>query len=192
MRRAARWAIGCGVPFAVWAGLYFPSHRQSPPDTRVELPPGDAVDQRSALCGEYVARDDLTYLLGDPTNLIETHLGNPQGRGNCRFFDGSQDRFVLKIEITSNDDPDFASQVKYSRTIPGAIVEEDGVGSIDRDGRSARAIVRGPRYYVVIFLRQGPMNFDKVKRILQMANKFSAALPQPTSGPRGTAPKKSS
>jgi hypothetical protein len=169
MRRAARWAIGCGVPFAVWAGLYFPSHRQSPPDTRVELPPGDAVDQRSALCGEYVARDDLTYLLGDPTNLIETHLGNPQGRGNCRFFDGSQDRFVLKIEITSNDDPDFASQVKYSRTIP-----------------------RGPRYYVVIFLRQGPMNFDKVKRILQMANKFSAALPQPTSGPRGTAPKKSS
>jgi hypothetical protein len=192
MRRLARWGIGCGIPFAVWASLYFPSHRPDPPDTRVELPPGDAVGQRSALCENRVARDDLTYLFGDPTDLVESRTEYPDNTGNCWFFDGSQDRFVLKIEVTSNDDPDFTSQAKHSRTIPGAIVEEDGVGSIDRDGTSARAIVRGSRYYVVIFLRQGPMTFDKVKRILHMADKFSAALPQPTSSPRATTPKKGS
>jgi hypothetical protein len=191
VRWVARWGIGCGVPLAVWASLYFPSHRPPLPP-REPLPPGDAVGQRLSLCGQHIDRDDLRYLLGDPTNLIETQLGDPEGVGSCHLFDVGQDRMTRRVEISPNDDPDFASQVKYSRTIPGAIVEEDGVGSIDRDGTSARAIVRGSRYYVVIFLRQGPMNFDKVKRILQMANKFSAALPQPTSSPRGTAPKKGS
>jgi hypothetical protein len=150
------------------------------------------VGQRTRLCGKYVARDDLTYLFGEPRDLIETRTEYSGITNSCWFFDVGQDRFTLKIDISSINDTGFASQIKYMRTIPGAVVEKNGVGSIDRDGRSARAIVRGSRYYVVIFLRQGPVNFDKVKRILQMANKFSAALPQPTSSPRATSPKKGS
>jgi hypothetical protein len=192
MRRAARWGIGCGVPLALWASLYFPSHRPPAPDNRVELPPGERVAQRPVLCGRYVERDDLKYLFGDPTNLVETRTEYSDSSGRCWFFDGKEDRFILKIEIASNDDPAFASQIRYSRTVPGALVEKNGVGSIYRDGRNAAAIVRGSRYYVAIFLRQGPISFDKVRKILQMANKFSAALPESPNQSRGTAPKKSS
>jgi hypothetical protein len=176
----------------VWASLYFPSHRPDPPPPPTDPPPGELVGQRDRLCGKYLARDDLAYLFGESRDLIETRTEYLGITDSCWFFDVGQDRFTLKIDIASIGDTGFASQVKYMRTIPGAVVEKNGVGSIYSDGKSAEAIVRGSRYYVVISLRQGSMSFDKVKRILQMANKFSAALPQPTSGPRGTAPKKGS
>lgn len=150
-------------------------------------PPGDPVGASSTACEGLLARADIQALLGDPTAFIDSSRIYNTGTGTCGLYNPRLGRYVLRVDITADLSLHDLS-LRQAKDRPGAIVQDKNtVAFLDGDGVAARALVRLPNAYVVVFLRQGPFDPYRLTRALSIASKIAATVPKPF----GTAEQKS-
>jgi hypothetical protein len=147
--------------------------------TRHATPRGSPVGAASTACEGYLERVDIQGLLGDPANFIQSANIFGSTTNTCRLYDPAAHRYVIQFNVTDNRSI-LDLQMREGQARPGAVIQSDNAAAFpDPDGSSARALVRLPRRYVVVFLRQGPITADRLRRILVIANKIAATVPAP-------------
>jgi hypothetical protein len=140
---------------------------------------GKPIGASSKACQGYLDRTDIQALLGDPTDFIQTERLYSKTFASCGIYDTRQKRYTLRFDISPNTGL-FGPELKRGRVRPGAIVENDkAVAFPEEVGGNARALVRLPMLYVVVFLRQGPMTAERLTRLLAIAGKIAATVPAP-------------
>jgi hypothetical protein len=142
-------------------------------------PPGEPIGSSVTACQGYLDRADIQALLGDPTSLVDSGGVTSNTSGSCGLYDTKQKRYTLRFDITTNSGL-FEPELKRGRVRPGTIVENDKAAAFPEEvGGNARALVRLPMLYVVVFLRQGPMTAERLTRLLAIAGKIAATVPAP-------------
>jgi hypothetical protein len=142
-------------------------------------PPGEPIGSSATACQGYLDRTDIQALLGDPTSLVDSGGVTSNTSGSCGLYDTKQKRYTLRFDITTNSGL-FDPELKRGRVRRGAVVQnEKAVAFPEEVGGNARALVRLPMLYVVVFLRQGPMTAERLTRLLAIAGKIAATVPAP-------------
>jgi uncharacterized protein (DUF3820 family) len=143
------------------------------------VPPGDPIGASATACNGLLARADIQTLLGDPSTLIDSGGITSDTSGSCGLYDPRQAKYIFRFDITT-DTFMFDPELKDGLVRPGAIIQnKKAVAFPERTGGNARALVRLPRRYVVVFLRQGPMTAERLTRLLAIASKIAATVPAP-------------
>jgi hypothetical protein len=158
----------------------------SPKEPDRFLPPGVPIDDHATACEGYLDRADIQALLGDPTTLTESSTMYSTSGGSCDLYNSRLKHYVIGFSITT-DLTLYDPQMRDGRKRPGAIVQDrNSAAFLDGNGTGARALVRLPRRYVVVFLRQGPFSTDRLRQILVISNKIAATVPAPFGTARPT------
>jgi hypothetical protein len=164
----------------VLVGCLLASSCTGGPDVPARVPPsGPTIGDHPTACKGYLERVDIQGLLGDPANFIQSANIFGSTTNTCRLYDPAAHRYVLQFNVTDSRSI-LDLQMREGQARPGAVIQSDNAAAFpDPDGSSARALVRLPRRYVVVFLRQGPITADRLSRILVIANKIAATVPAP-------------
>jgi hypothetical protein len=191
-----RHGIGCisgSLISAILALVAVSCSSEKEPTSRF-TPSGEPVGSSAKACGGYLDRSDLQAIFDDPTRLTQTKRLETLTLGSCGLYDPSEKRYVLTFDITP-DRVEFDRELENDPPRPGAIFRGNNASAFnERVGGNARALVRLPRRYVVVYLRRGPMTPDRLNLLLDIAEKiaatvpapFGTAKPTPTDGPDGT------
>jgi hypothetical protein len=158
----------------------------SPKEPDRFLPPGVPIDDHATACEGYLDRAHIQALLGDPTTLTESSTMYSTSGGSCDLYIPKTHRYALGFKI-SHDNLLYDPQMKDGKKRPGAVIQDErAVAFLDENRTAARAIIRLPDAYVVVFLRQGPFSADRLRQILVIANKIAATVPAPFGTARPT------
>jgi hypothetical protein len=143
------------------------------------IPNGEPVGASSTACGRYLDLADLEMLFSDPAHLTQSNRLESPTFGTCGLYDPRQDRYVLTFDITP-DTAMFDVQMKEERTRSGVIFRGPSAAVFPLvNGAESRALVRLPRRYVFVDLRQGPMTPERLNLLLDIAEKIAATVPAP-------------
>jgi hypothetical protein len=149
-------------------------------------PNGKPIGTNVTACGEYLDRSDLRALFDDPAKLTQSERLETSTFGTCGLYDPSQDRYVLTFDIAM-DMSLFNLQLEEGRRQSGAVIRSEASAAFtDLDGQAARALVRLPKRFIFVDLRQGPMTADRLNVLLDIAEKIAATVPAPVGTARAT------